>query len=190
MIDFEIQITGTVALLMHNAQLADPLNPYTKKVAEVASKRAKTDEDHAELARREWLGGLYYTPEDGLHVPGQNVERCLLDAARMNRLGKSIERGVFIVGNPALDIGQVFDPAKMVSDMNYRFTTTIVVAKRRVPRTRPMFRKWSLTASGTLDDSQLDMAELRSIANNAGRLVGLGDWRPRYGRFVATLTEL
>jgi hypothetical protein len=35
----------------------------------------------------------------------------------------------------------------------------------------------------------IDLAELVSIAETAGHLIGLGDWRPRFGRFTATVTR-
>lgn len=189
--DFTLRIEGTEPLLMHNAQLSDPLNPFTKALAEVTSKRSKTDDDHAEAARREWLGGLYYDPEVGPYMPGANIERALLDAARMNRLGKSIERGVFVTTNTnPLEYPGSRDPQVMVNDENFRHMASVKIGMKRVMRCRPVFRTWALTAEGYMDESQLDLAELRQIANNAGRLVGLGDWRPRFGRFTATVTEV
>jgi hypothetical protein len=188
---FKIDIVGTEPLLMHNSQLADPLNPFTKALAEVTSKKSKTDDDHAEMARREWLGGLYFDPEIGPYVPGVNVERSLLDAARMNRLGKSIERGVFIQTNEnALQYSGSRDMSVLVKDENFRHMASVKIGMKRVMRCRPIFRTWATSAQGYLDESQLDMAELRQIATNAGRLVGLGDWRPRFGRYTAEITVI
>src|SRR3954463_3196855 len=97
--DIVITLTGTHTLLMHNSQLADPLNQYTRKVAEVTSKRKKTIEDHAEIAKREWSGGLYFDPQAGPFIPGANIQGRLLDAASLNRLGKGVERGLFITSD-------------------------------------------------------------------------------------------
>jgi hypothetical protein len=188
---FEIELAGTHPLLTHNAQLSDPLNPFTKALAEVTGKRSKTDEDHAEVARREWLGGLYFDPDAGPYIPGENVERALLDAARLNRLGKSIERGVFITSNVnPIEYTGSRDPKVMVDDENFRHMASVKIGMKRVMRCRPIFRNWSITAQGYLDEGQLDLSELRQIADNAGRLVGLGDWRPRFGRFAATVTPV
>ena len=57
MAEFIIDITGTSALLMHNARLADPLDPITKEKAKVSSKRKKTEEDQELLSHLEWQGG-------------------------------------------------------------------------------------------------------------------------------------
>lgn len=186
--EFVIKLTGTHTLLMHNAQLSDPLNPFTRRLAEVTSKRKKTEEDHIEMARREWDGGLYYDPEIGPFIPGQNVERALLDSARMNRLGKSIERGVFITTDVIpLDYAGPREIRELRDDASFRHMASVKVGMSRVMRCRPMFREWTLTAEGYLDEEQIELTDLRTIAERAGKLIGLGDWRPRFGRFEATV---
>ena len=62
---FRITITGTAELLMHNARLANPLDSAAKAMKAISSKRVKTDEDHAEMARLEHFGSLYYDSEIG-----------------------------------------------------------------------------------------------------------------------------
>lgn len=188
MIEFDIRITGTHTLLMHNARLSNPLDPMAKALAEITGKRAKTDDDHEEAARREWMGGLYYEPEVGPYIPGANIERALLDSARMSRLGKSIERGVFIQSDiNALEYPGPRRLPDLLADVSFRHMASVKVGRVRVMRCRPMFTAWALTASGTLDESQMDPAELEQTAERAGRLVGLGDWRPRFGRFTASV---
>ena len=53
-----ITIRGIAPLLMHNGQLANPLNPLAKEMKKVTSVRTKTDEHHLELQRLEFLAGL------------------------------------------------------------------------------------------------------------------------------------
>jgi hypothetical protein len=189
--DVEITLTGTHTLLMHNSQLADPLNPFTRKLAEATSKRKKTIEDHEEIARREWIGSLYFDPAAGPYIPGENIERCLLDSARLNRLGKSVERGLFITSNiNRLEYPGPRDPAVMVGSVDFRHMASVKVGTNRTMRCRPMFREWSVTAVGVLDETQLELKDLKLIADRAGSLIGLGDWRPRFGRFLASVREV
>lgn len=54
-----IDMMGKTPLLTHNSQLSDPLNPWSKKLKSITSKKKKTDADHEEAARIEWKGGLY-----------------------------------------------------------------------------------------------------------------------------------
>ena len=80
-------------LLCHNERLADPLDPTTRAVAEISSKRKKTEADHLELARREFEGGLYLG-ENGPMIPAANMLRCVEDGARRVRKGKDVNRGI------------------------------------------------------------------------------------------------
>lgn len=189
--DIVLRIQGTTPLIMHNAQLSDPLNQFTRALKEMTSKRIKTEDDLKEMARREWAGGLYFNPEIGPYIPGQNVERSLLDAARMNKLGKTIERGVFVTTNenPLIYSGSR-DIEKMIDDENFRLMSSVKVGQQRVMRCRPLFRDWAIKAELYVDETQLDLSSLRGIVERAGKFIGLGDWRPRYGRYIATVEEI
>lgn len=187
--DFSITMTGTRTLLMHNARLSNPLDPYAQKMKEVHSKRKKTDDDYRELAKREWLGSVYFDPSVGPYVPGENIERMLLDSAKITRNGMDVKRGVMVESDlNALVYDGPRDPEKLCIDENYRLMASVKVGVQRVMRCRPAFRSWSVSASGVLDESILNPEEFRTIVERAGRLVGLGDWRPRYGRFVGVVT--
>jgi hypothetical protein len=189
MINFRLEIAGINKLLMHNARLSDPLDPHTKRLAEITSKRKKTDEDHREMARREWLGALYWNATHGIHIPGSNIERMLLDAARLSRDGKTVERGLFVSDDYCRLIYQgPQSPETLIDNENFRFRASIKVGQQRVMRTRPAFEDWSLVANGHFDEDQISPDKLKIFVKRAGSLVGLGDWRPRYGRFEGTVT--
>jgi len=184
--DFTITLTGTAPLLMHNSRLANPLDPAAKAMKKVTGKRNKTDDDHAEVARLEHVGSLYYDPDVGPYLPGDNIWRALYDAAKKRKMGPRIKEGVIITSdiNP-LSYGGPREADKLWQDENYRLMASVKVGTSRVMRCRPLFREWAAQAEGILDTEQLDLADLSAIAETAGQLVGIGDWRPRYGRFVA-----
>lgn len=191
MIDFRLTLTGTAPLLMHNARLADPLDPVTKALKKVTGKRQKTDDDHEEIARLEHAGSLYLDPDAGPYLPGQNVERALVDAARITKQGVKVQRGVFITTdiNP-LGYRGPRDADGLWADENYRHMASVKVQQARTMRCRPMFREWTVEADGILDPSVLDLEVLETIAVTGGQMIGLGDWRPRFGRFVAEVEKL
>lgn len=191
MIEFRLTITSTAPLLMHNSRLADPLNPATKALRKYTAKRSKTEEDHETIARLEHVGSLYLEPEIGPYVPGQNIARCLIDGARISKQGVKITRGVFIATdiNPLRYRGPR-DAEGLWANENFRHMASVKVGTSRTMRCRPIFREWATDANGILDPSVIDLDSLAEIATTAGQMIGLGDWRPRYGRFTADVSRL
>ena len=54
---YQCKIRSLSPLIMHNGQLADPFNHFSKAKKEITGKRAKTDADMMEIARLDWFGG-------------------------------------------------------------------------------------------------------------------------------------
>ena len=187
--DFTITLTGTRPLIMHNSRLVDKMDPLTQQIAVAASKRKRTDEDDLELSRLEWLGGLYFDDVVGPYLPGDNIFKCLVEAARRTRQGKQVEQGLFLTTevNP-LGYQGPRDVDGLWKDANYVFRKAVKVQQSRLIRTRPMFRSWVTQVEGKVDPNVLDPRDLEQIAASAGSYIGLGDWRPRYGLFTAQVT--
>src|SRR5688572_8352761 len=95
----EFHIVGVAPLLMHNGQLADPLNKWAKAMKKITAKRKKTDEDYEELSRLEFEGGLYLDDDLAPCIPGINLEGCLVDGAKKSKLGEQFKAAVMIVDN-------------------------------------------------------------------------------------------
>ena len=185
---FRFTCEGTAPLLMHNARLADPLDPMTKQIREVSSKRSKTDDDHEELAHLEWLGGLYFLPDVGPFIPAANVQKCLVEGARFTKAGKKVERGVFIeTAAVPVQYDGPRDLETLYADKRFVFRASVKVTTSRVMRTRPRFPHWALAAVGMFDSNVIDLADLAVAARSAGLMIGLGDYRPQFGRFTGTV---
>lgn len=189
MTEFTLHVVGTNGLLMHNSRLADPLDPTAKRLKELTSKRAKTDDDHEAVAQAEFLGSLYYDDDLGIpYAPGDWFAACLLRAATKYRLGTKVREGVLITSMvcPLVYTGPR-GCQELWEDQNFRHRASVKVKTMRVMRTRPYFREWRTDVTGQLDPNILDAAEFEQVVQTAGMLVGVGDWRPRYGRFDATV---
>lgn len=186
---FTITLTGTADLLMHNARLADPLDPVAKAMKKISALRKKTEDDHLEMRRLEHLGSLYYDPKAGPYIPAENIERCLVDAAKRSRRGTDLKAGMVITTNVnPLAYPGPRTPDELWADENYRHLKSSKVTTNRVMRCRPLFRHWSVEADGVLDTGLLAKDDFIGIAETAGNLIGLGDWRPRFGRFTVEVT--
>lgn len=184
MAGFTVEIEGIAPLLMHSARLADPLDEATKALAKVTGKRKKTDDDHAEVSRLEFLGSLYLSQEFGPFIPGQNLEAALFRGATRTKQGTSLKSALLIPQNvnPLVYVGpRTAD--ELWKDQQFVHRASVKVGTSRVIRTRPVFPQWQVAFQGELDTEVVDQESLEAIIETAGRLVGLGDWRPRFGRF-------
>jgi len=185
---FRIFCEGTSPLLMHNGRLVDPLDTVVKQIKVVSGKLRKTDDDHAEMAHLEWLGGIYFQEEAGPFIPAPNLQKCLVEGARLSKDGKKVERGVLIETMVIpVQYNGPRDPDKMFADKRFVHRAPVKVGTARVMRTRPVFPQWTLEATGQFDSAVINLADLRNAAETAGSMIGLGDGRPTYGRFISKL---
>ena len=189
--EVEFSLVSVCPLLCHNGQTADPLNPYAKKMKALTSVRKKTDENYAELARIEWEAGLYLDDKGQPTLPPHFVEAAVISGAKKSKLGTQFKSGFFI------DRVTFHFPEKNKSlDELYelcRDSRTVRVNSSRVVRTRPIFRSWELTGVAQVDTDTVDVTHIEKALRDAGRLCGMGDYRPQFGRFdvvsVALLSE-
>lgn len=178
------RLTGVSPLVMHNGQLANPLNPIAKAMKRISGKRNKTDADFEELARLEFLGGLYV--HDGAPcLPGELVEGAFTEAAKKAKRGQQAKAGLLSVGNFPLIYGGPSKPDDLWADDRYRLAVGVRVQRNRIIRTRPIFRDWACEISIDFMPGQLNRSEVEEMARTAGAVVGIGDWRPKFGRFTA-----
>jgi hypothetical protein len=149
----------------------------------------------------EWLGSLYTehstgkfeVDQNGTLVvsgygrvvwPGENIEAMLISAAKKKRLGQQFRAGVMVDG----DFPLIHDGPKTVEALcgNLAFMDVrgVDVGGKRVQRTRPIFRNWSLKFRVSYLPDLVNEKDLVQSVNEAGRTIGLSDYRPKYGRFV------
>lgn len=178
-----VEIQGVVPTIMHNGQLADPMNKWSLAIKEITSKRKKTEADIVKMHELEWFGGLYVNEEGVPCWPGENVEAMIRSAARRSREGKEVEKGLLSNGNWPVIFKGSNQPEKLWADERFRIVRAAVVNKSRVMRCRPIFHDWKLKFELEWDPDYLNEANVRDWVSIAGREIGLSDWRPKFGRF-------
>src|SRR5574337_157550 len=96
-----VTIRGTCPLLMHNGQLADPLNEHSKAVSEAVSeaKTGKTPEAWGIAYKAEFMGGLYLDEQGRPCLPGELLEGVLIAGAKAMKRGPKVRAGAIIDGN-------------------------------------------------------------------------------------------
>jgi len=181
----QFRIQGVSPLLMHNGQTADPMNVWARRMKEITSKRKKVDADYEELARLEWLAGLYLKDGEPC-IPGYVFEAAIIGkggAARKERMGKDAAAAVWVLKDFPLTYEGPRDPHKLWEVEAFRFQILVNVNGSKVLRTRPMFTDWAAEIEVNFDSELLDEEVVKRWVEVAGSQCGLMDWRPKYGRF-------
>lgn len=182
----EVKIEGIAPLLMHAGHLADPTNPWVKAIKEISGKRKKTDADLEELKRLELLGGLYWDDDMGVFIPDTWVEKNIRDGAADSKNGKKVLSGV-ISDDTKFKLN--YDGIKGIQTRDDLYkddfidTRGVVIQRARIMRTRPIFRNWSCTFVINIAEEVISVADVEKALNVAGMLKGIGDYRPKFGRY-------
>lgn len=177
---------GGDTLLMHNGQTADPLNKYAKAMKAITSDktRKKTDEGIAELMRTEFEAGLYLNAKRQVIVPTRILEAHISEAARKTKEGKLALAGMFVDTDGILEYeGGPLSVERLLDSDEHRLSVPVCVNQSRVIRTRPLFRNWQTTFEVSILEEMVSSSSLKTWLENGGNFVGIGDYRPRYGRY-------
>jgi len=196
MLRITIELVGKRPMLQRNGRLANPLDPTTQRITQLAKKTNKTPEDYRELLPLEAWWGTWETPEGLVGLPTENVHACLVKAGGAYKLGTALESALLL---PVLDkVEPLVFPDGLPCDaheyaysdpVTHLFIRTVVISGRRTLRARAIFRDWRCTHTFDLLDDIVNPASLEKVVARAGRIVGVGDWRPRYGTFNARIVD-
>lgn len=177
-------IKGIAPLLTHNERLANPFDDTTRAIKAISGKRKKTEDDLLEIAQLEWRGGLYYDEETGPYVPGYNMLAALISAGKVHKLGTAIKRAAVVLEDRLpIEYQGPRDPDALFADKRFVDIRNVKVSGSRIVRARPRFHDWKLRFTLAFDESTLQAADVAMVLQTCGSMIGLGDYRPRFGRF-------
>jgi len=152
-----------------------------------AGKKKYNDDEEAKLR--------FYLDPDGNHChPCESFTKAMVKAVAGKKFGKmfataAIKGAVFITEPYAMIETESGDPATAYS-IDRR---PVVIGKARVLRCRPCWHKWRMRLALEIDTAILTPAQVEEALNLAGRIIGIGDYRPEksggFGRFTAKITE-
>lgn len=187
----KVKWTGIRPLILHNGLLADPTNPFTRKIRDITSKGSKklTDADYEQRDQLEWEGSLYWSDKIGIYIPSDNVERCIQLGAQKSRLGKDVQAVCFCQEEEIkLDYNGPREKEKLMNNPRFQIRRGVRVQKSRIIRVRPMIPTgWSITFTIEYDETVINEKNIIKAMIDAGALIGLGDWRPKFGRFTVEI---
>lgn len=168
-------------LLMH--KFSDAAQVDMQKAVKKSGKQAPNAKDEAEAGayRLDGPGGELCQPGEHIY---QTLCRAASDFAVKGKRGKTYKAAV--KGNVVVEPEFIGHGVK-----DYEIDARPVrIQSSRVMRRRPYLRTWALAFQiRVLDEDALPLEVLQSILVKSGEAVGIGDYRPRFGRFIVTRFE-
>lgn len=168
-----VAIQGTADMLFHrwNCEAVE-----AKGKAAKGSKAKKTDD----------VESYVYRNDDGIIcVPGEYLRGAIITAAKFRQDPRSPRKSAMdlykagIVSlTPLASLGK--------KDWDYLHQCRVTIQRNSVTRSRPAFKAgWEVEFQLMVNlPEYIRPTDLQDVLMNAGRLVGLADFRPTYGRFV------
>jgi hypothetical protein len=174
-----IEIEGVAAILFHAwsnesvaAKAAAPKNSKTKKSDDVESY-------------------VYRNQKGQICIPGIYLRGAIVEAARYRqdpRSPRKSARDLFKAG--IVPLTALASLGK--KDWDYLDQQRVLVQRSAITRARPAFLPgWKATFEiQVVTPEYIPPADLLETVTSAGKLVGLADFRPTYGRFQVTKFEV
>jgi hypothetical protein len=189
--EIKIRFKSNGPMLMHSPRDLDVFDPLTREKNKVARGKKKTDETLLALRRIEWELSMYFDQKIGPWVPSMSLRASIAKGASMNRDGMKVKRAVMPLEERCpLKYNGPRTLEKMYGDGSGPFVDVRPVSLpsgTTIMRARARFNEWETDAAFAFDEAVISSEELIDAAGTAGRLFGIGDFRPDrggvFGRF-------
>lgn len=170
MLKIDVSVKGTAPLLMNRFdEDSHPENESRKK------KKVYKDEEEAQAK-------LYTDKEGHVVQPAIHFESAMIrSAAAFKFEGKKTYKDAFK--------GGIFVRPDLIIHKNQKWEIDrkpVIVQRARIMRARPRFDDWELDFSIDVIDDRIADHVVKEVLEYAGLYVGVGDMRPRFGRFEIT----
>ncbi len=175
----EITIQGAAPILFHRWSCEDV---EAKSGAPKNSKAKKTDNIEAYL---------YRAASGGIAIPAEYLRQAVIQAAKFRQDPRSPRKSAMDLFKASI-IGLTDMADTGVMEPDYLDRRRVVIQRAAVTRTLPALNTgWTATFMFMVQTPEYIGPELfHAVLTDAGRLVGIGDFRPSYGRFAVTRFEV
>jgi len=171
----EFTLTGTAPLLFHRWSVESVAEKAAAAKGSAAKKSDDIDSYVWRLDNRE------------IGLPGEYIRQAAIHAAKFRQDPRSPRKSAMDLFKAALV--SLTDLASLgTTDWDYLDQRRVMVQRNGVTRCRPAFHPgWTAKFVFQIQlPEYVPSADVHDVLVNAGRLVGVGDFRPSYGRFAVT----
>jgi hypothetical protein len=171
---FTVQVTieGAADYLFHrwNVEAVD------EKARAAKNSKAKKTDDIENYVWRDDAGGLC--------IPGEQFRGAIVAAAKFKQDPRSPRKSAMDLYKAGVVVTTLLAPLG-VNNWDYLDKRRVTIQRQGINRTRPAMRTgWKVEFEVmVLLPEYIDRQTLRETIENAGRLCGVGDFRPTFGRF-------
>jgi hypothetical protein len=180
-----ITIVGSADLLLHawNVEAVDE-----KAKAKKGSDAKKTDNVESYVRRNE--DGIICLPAEYLRMSVVNAAKFRQDPRSPRKSAMDLFKAAVVSLAPLSPI--INREGEIAKGWDFEHRCRVQIQRNGITRTRPAFKEgWSVEMSlMVVLPEYVDSATLHEVVSAAGRLIGVGDFRPTYGRFQVTKFEV
>jgi hypothetical protein len=178
---YEVKIEGTTPMLMNR-----PNQEEISDKSKTAKRETNTNEEKA-------AEKLYTDSEGRVYIPSTWIRGSLVEAGKQKKMGgKGNSKSNY---SKPIGAGVSVEPFELILKPAKWDTFSILAVnpttKGRNLLSRPRFKEWGVSFDIVFDEEQIEPAVLKEVIDIAGRIVGVGDWRPAkkgpFGKFQVTL---
>ena len=175
----DVVVEGASDLLFHrwNCESVDAKSKAAK------NSKSKKEDDIESYVWRDTDGKLC--------IPGEYFRQSIIHAAKFKQDPRSPRKSAMDLFKAGIVSLTTLAPLG-VKQWDYLDTRRVTVQRAGINRTRPAMRVgWNTQLQfQVLTPEYIDPALFQDVLNTAGRLVGVGDFRPTYGRFFIKKFEV
>jgi len=172
-IKYSVEIKGVSPLLMNRF--------IPEQLVETKVRRGNAKEVSVE-------DKLYLTEDGKPYVPSAYIRNSLIEAGKAVKIkGKGKSTYSKLLGSSLIVQPDVIIINSSTGWKPFTATAVNPATRGRMTVTRPMFKDWKLEFEVIMPDD-INEEDFAKIFDEAGRYVGIGDWRPAkkgmYGKFI------
>lgn len=168
-----IELEGTADLLFHR---------WNVESVEAKSKAAKG----SAAKKQDDIESYVFRNDDGdLCIPGEYVRQAVIHAAKFKQDPRSPRKSAMDLFKAGV-VSLTGLASLGIKEWDYEHKCRVQIQRSGITRTRPAVKKGWKTRFDLLVGlpEYIDSHLLHEVIANAGRLIGVGDFRPTYGRFL------